>query len=377
MKYFKYYIIVIAVLAGFIFSAYGGTMKCEKRPFGKVDGKTVELFTLTNAKGLVMTVTNYGGIVTSFLVPDKAGKMADIVLGHNDVDTYVKNNPYFGAIIGRYGNRIGKGKFTLDGKQYSLSVNNGENTLHGGAKGFDKVVWKAKEVKSAGAVGVEFNYVSKDGEEGYPGNLSATVVYWLTNNNEFKINYTATTDKATVVNLTQHNYWNLSGEGSGDILGEELILNADTYTPVDAGLIPTGEIAAVKGTPMDFTKPFAIGSRINADFEQLKFGKGYDHNWVLNKNKPGVMTHAATLFDPKSGRVMEVTTTEPAIQFYSGNFLDGTIIGKSGKPYGFRNALCLETQHYPDAPNKPGFPSTTLKPGQTYTTSTVYKFFTR
>jgi aldose 1-epimerase len=377
MKYFTRSIIVTAMLAGFIFSAYGGAMKCEKKPFGKVDGKDVELFTLTNAKGLVMTVTNYGGIVTSFLVPDKAGKMADIVLGYSDVDGYVKNNPYFGAIIGRYGNRIGKGKFTLEGKQYSLSINNGENTLHGGAKGFDKVVWNAKEVKSAGAAGVEFTYASKDGEQGFPGNLSATVVYWLTNNNEFKVEYTAVTDKPTVVNLTQHNYWNLSGEGSGDILSEELMLNADRYTPVDAGLIPTGELAAVKGTPMDFTKPAVIGSRINADFEQLKFAKGYDHNWVLNQKKPGVMTHAATLYDPKSGRVMEVTTTEPAIQFYSGNFLDGSIIGKIGKPYGFRNGLCLETQHYPDSPNKPAFPSTTLKPGQAYTTSTVYKFFTR
>jgi len=377
MKHVLRFPIVAIAAAGLILSANGGTMKTEKKPFGKVDGKDIELFTLTNAKGLVMSVTNYGGIVTSFLVPDKAGKMGDIVLGYNDVDSYVKNNPYFGAIIGRFGNRIGKAKFTLEGKEYTLSVNNGENTLHGGTKGFDKVVWDAKEVKTGDAVGVEFKYVSKDGEEGYPGTLNVTVTYWLTNKNEFKIDYLATTDKATVVNLTQHNYWNLGGEASGDILGEELAINADKYTPVDAGLIPTGELAAVKGTPFDFTKAAVIGSRIGADNEQLKFGKGYDHNWVLNQKKPGVMTHAATLYDPKSGRVMEVTTNEPAIQFYSGNFLDGTITGKSGKPYAFRNALCLETQHYPDSPNKPKFPSTELKPGQTYKTTTVYSFSTK
>ena len=374
MKHALRFPVVALVATGLLLSANGGTMKTEKKPFGKVDGKDVELYTLTNAKGLTMSVTNYGGIVTSFMVPDKAGKMADIVLGYNDVASYVKNSPYFGALIGRYGNRIGKAKFTLDGKEYSLSVNNGENTLHGGNKGFDKVVWDAKEVKTADAVGLELRYVSKDGEEGYPGTLTVTATYWLTNNNEFKIDYHAVTDKATVVNLTQHNYWNLSGEGSGDILGEELMLNADKCTPVDAGLIPTGEITPVKGTPMDFTKAAVIGSRINADYEQLKFGKGYDHNWVLNQKKTGAMTHAATLYDPKSGRVMEVSTTEPAIQFYSGNFLDGTIIGKSGKAYAFRNGLCLETQHYPDSPNKPKFPSTELKPGQTYATTTLYKF---
>jgi aldose 1-epimerase len=377
MKRSNFFSIALVFIAGLLFTINGGTMKIEKKPFGNVDGKDVTLYTLTNAKGMVMSVTNYGGIVTSFMVPDKTGKMADIVLGHNDVDSYVKVNPYFGALIGRYGNRIGKAKFTLDGKEYTLTVNDGENTLHGGKKGFDKVVWDAKEVKTANAVGVELKYLSKDGEEGFPGNLKVTVTYWLTNNNEFKIDYTAVTDKATVVNLTQHNYWNLSGEGSGDILSEELAINADKYTPVDAGLIPTGELAAVKGTPMDFLKSTVIGSRINADFEQLKFGKGYDHNWVLNKTKPGVMTHAATVYDPKSGRVMEVSTTEPAIQFYSGNFIDGTITGKSGTPYIHRSALCLETQHYPDSPNKPSFPSTELKPGQTYKTSTVYKFLTK
>jgi aldose 1-epimerase len=357
----------------------GGSMemKCEKGPFGKVDGKDVSLFVLTNANGMVMKVTNYGGIVTSLMAPDRNGKMADIVLGYNDVESYVKGTTYFGAVIGRYGNRIGKAKFSLDGKEYTLAVNNGENNLHGGKKGFDKVIWDAKEVKSADAIGLELKYLSKDGEEGFPGNLSVTVVYWLTNKNEFKIDYTATTDKTTVVNLTQHSYFNLAGEGTGDILKQELTLNADKFVPVDKGLIPMGELLPVKGTPMDFTKPVAIGARIKADYEQLKLGNGYDHCWVLNQKKPGEMTFAAVAYEPTSGRAIEVTTTEPAIQFYSGNFLDGTNIGKSGKPYNFRNGFCLETEHYPDSPNKPSFPSVVLKPGQTYKTSTVYKFLTK
>lgn len=352
-------------------------MKIEKKPWGEVEGKKVDLYTLTNAKGVVMTVTNYGGIVVSLLVSDKAGKMGDIVLGYNDVASYVKNNPYFGCIVGRYGNRIGKAKFTLDGKEYKLAVNNGENSLHGGVKGFDKVVWDAKEVKEKDAVGVELKYLSKDMEEGFPGNLSVTITYWLTNNDEFKIDYHATTDKPTVVNLTHHTYFNLAGEGSGDILGHELMLHADKYTPVDAGLIPTGKLDPVEGTPMDFRKATAIGARIDADFEQLKFGKGYDHNWVVKKEKPGEMELAATVYEPKSGRFMEVLTTEPGIQFYAGNFLDGSITGKSGKAYALRNGLCLETQHYPDSPNKPDFPSVVLKPGATYKTSTIYKFSTK
>jgi aldose 1-epimerase len=357
----------------------GGSMemKCEKGPFGKVDGKDVSLYVLANANGMVMKVTNYGGIVTSLTAPDRTGKMADIVLGYNDVGSYVKSSPYFGAVIGRYGNRIGKAKFPLEGKEYTLAVNNGENNLHGGKKGFDKVIWDAKEVKSADAVGLEMKYLSKDGEEGFPGNLSVTVVYWLTNKNEFKIDYTATTDKTTVVNLTQHSYFNLAGDGTGDILKQELTLNADKFVPVDKGLIPTGELLPVKGTPMDFTNPVAIGARIKADYEQLKLGNGYDHCWVLNQKKPGEMTLAASAYDPASGRAIEVTTTEPAIQFYSGNFLDGTNIGKNGKPYNFRNGFCLETEHYPDSPNKPSFPSVVLKPGQTYKTSTVYKFLTK
>lgn len=369
-------VMVIGALVGFGIIA-SAEMKVEKKPFGETDGKKVDLYTLTNAKGVVMAVTNYGGIMVSLLVPDKAGKMGDIVLGYNDVAGYVKNNPYFGSIVGRYGNRIGKAKFSLDGKEYTLAANNGENSLHGGVKGFDKVVWDAKEVKADNAVGVELKYLSKDMEEGFPGNLSVTVTYWLTNDNEFKLDYLATTDKATVVNLTHHSYFNLAGEGSGDILGHELMMNADKYTPVDVGLIPTGELPAVEGTPMDFKKPTAVGARIDADFEQLKFGKGYDHNWVLNQKKPGEMTLAATVYEPKSGRFMEVMTTEPGLQLYTGNFLDGSIIGKSGKAYAFRNALCLETQHFPDSPNKPDFPSVVLQPGETYKTTTIYKFSTK
>ena len=352
-------------------------MKCEKRPFGKVDEKDVALYTLTNEAGMMMSVTDYGGIVTSFFVPDRTGKMDDIVLGYNTVDAYVKKNPYFGAIIGRYGNRIGKARFSLGGKEYVLPINDGPNSLHGGVKGFDKVVWKSREAKRDDAVGVEFTYESRDGEQGFPGNLSSTVVYWLTNNNEFAIDYAATTDKETIVNLTQHNYWNLSGENSGDILSHELTIFADRYTPVDAVAIPTGELAPVKGTPMDFTTPSAVGGRIGADFEQLKLGKGgYDHNWVLNRKSADDLEPAAVVVDRKSGRRMEVFTTEPGIQFYSGNFLDGTIIGKQGKPYAYRNGLCLETQHFPDSPNKPGFPSTVLRPGQKYKSMTTYKFLT-
>lgn len=369
-------VMVIGALVGFGIIA-SAEMKVEKKPFGETDGKKVDLYTLTNAKGVVMAVTTYGGIMVSLLVPDKAGKMGDIVLGYNDVAGYVKNNPYFGSTVGRYGNRIGKAKFSLDGKEYTLAANNGENSLHGGVKGFDKVVWDAKEVKADNAVGVELKYLSKDMEEGFPGNLSVTVTYWLTNDNEFKLDYLATTDKATVVNLTHHSYFNLAGEGSGDILGHELMMNADKYTPVDVGLIPTGELPAVEGTPMDFKKPTAVGARIDADFEQLKFGKGYDHNWVLNQKKPGEMTLAATVYEPKSGRFMEVMTTEPGLQLYTGNFLDGSIIGKSGKAYAFRNALCLETQHFPDSPNKPDFPSVVLQPGETYKTTTIYKFSTK
>jgi aldose 1-epimerase len=310
--------------------------------------------------------------VISLEVPDRSGKLADVVLGYDNLQDYIKNNPYFGSIVGRYGNRIAKGRFSLDGADYKLAVNNGENHLHGGIKGFDKVVWKAESVNKSNAVGVKMTYLSKDGEEGYPGSLTSTVTYLLTNDNELKIEYSAVTDKPTPVNLTHHGYFNLTG-CSRDILAHELMLNADRFTPVDAGLIPTGELRPVKGTVMDFTKPTAIGARINSDYEQIKFGGGYDHNWVLNRSGKG-LSLAATLYEPTTGRLMEVLTTEPAIQFYSGNFLDGTITGKGGIVYKHRFGLCLETQHYPDSPNKPGFPSTVLRPGQKYTQTTVYRF---
>ena len=346
----------------------------EKQAFGEVDGKKVDLYTLTNANNVEMKVTNYGGIITSLKVPDKNGNFDDIVLGYNTLAEYVKANPYFGAIIGRYGNRIKKGKFVLDGKEYTLAINNAPNNLHGGPNGFDTVVWDADIKQDSNSVSIIFKYLSKDGEEGFPGNLEAKVTYALTNDNELKIHYIATTDKPTIVNLTNHTYWNLTGEGSGDILSHDLMINADMYTPVDATLIPTGELASVEGTPMDFREATAIGSRINDDFEQLKFGKGYDHNWILNKSAENEMTLAATVYESTSGRYMEIYTTEPGIQFYSGNFLDGTIVGKSGKNYKFRDGFCLETQHFPDSPNQPNFPSTVLRPGETYETTTIHKF---
>lgn len=343
-----------------------------KGQYGKTqDGKTVDIYTLTNANGCEVKITNYGGIVVSLTVPDKNGQLGDVVLGYDSLDEYIKNNPYFGALIGRYGNRIGKGQFKLDGQTYTLAKNDGDNHLHGGNVGFDKVVWDAKEIRESGAVGLELTYLSKDGEEGYPGNLTATVKYIWTNKNELKIEYTATTDKTTVVNLTHHSYFNLAGKG--DILSHELMIKADKFTPVDEGLIPTGELRDVSGTPFDFTKATAIGARIEADNEQLKFGKGYDHNWVLN-DYDGKMQTVASLYEPTTGRLMEIITTEPGLQFYSGNFLDGTITGKAGVVYNFRTGLCLETQHFPDSPNKPEFPSTTLKPGEKYSTTTIYKF---
>ena len=350
-------------------------MSIKVEPYGKtLDGQEVHLYTLTNSKGLKAQVTNYGAIITSLQAPDRTGKMADVVLGHNNLQDYIKNSPYFGAIVGRYGNRIAKGRFTLDGVEYKLATNNGENHLHGGIKGFDKAVWKAEPVQESNSVGVKLTYLSKDGEEGYPGNLSCTLTYLLTNNNELKIEYLATTDKPTPVNLTHHSYFNLTG-CERDILGHELMLNADRFTPVDAGLIPTGELRPVKETVMDFTQPTAIGARINSDYEQIKFGGGYDHNWVLSRTGKG-LSLAAKVYEPSSGRVMEVLTTEPGIQFYSGNFLDGTITGTGGIIYKHRFGFCLETQHYPDSPNKPDFPSTILRPGQKYTQTTIYKFST-
>jgi aldose 1-epimerase len=344
-----------------------------KQPFGKTaDGTPVDIYTLTNAKGMEARITNYGGIVVSLKTPDRNGKLDDVVLGFDALDSYLKGHPFFGALVGRYGNRIGKGRFEIDGKEYKLLVNNGENHLHGGAKGFDKKVWQAKSGKSADGPTLELKYTSADMEEGYPGKLDVTVVYTLTNDNGLKIDYTAKTDKPTHVNLTNHSYFNLAGAGNGDILKHEMMINADRATKVDKGLIPTGELVSIKGTALDFTTPTAIGERIEAQEEQLRLGQGYDHNYVINGGGNS-LTLAARVYEPTTGRVMEVLTTEPGVQFYTGNHLSG-LTGKGGKAYGKRAGFCLETQHYPDSPNKPEFPSTLLKPGQTYRTTTVYKF---
>jgi aldose 1-epimerase len=373
-------ILWLATLAGTLI-LFGGVGRAEassvkKEEFGKVDGQSIAIYTLTNRNGAEARITTYGGIVVSLKVPDRKGKLEDIVLGFDSLDEYVKgNSPYFGALIGRYGNRIGKGRFSLNGVEYKLAVNNGENHLHGGIKGFDKVVWTATDPKVNSGASLILTYLSNDGEEGYPGTLRVTVTYTLTDKNELKIDYLATTTKDTVVNLTHHSYFNLAGQGNGDILSHQLMINADRFTPVDSGLIPTGELKLVKGTPFDFSQPAAIGSRINDADEQLKFGKGYDHNFVLN-GKMGTLRQAATVFEQTSGRVLEVWTTEPGIQFYTGNFLDGKP-GKGGKPYEFRYGFCLETQHYPDSPNKPDFPTTVLRKGGKYQTTTIYKFSVR
>ena len=341
----------------------------------RFQGTPVDEVTLKNSHGVELHAISYGGIITSLKVPDRAGKPGDVVLGFDKPESYWADPPppFFGAIVGRYGNRIGKGKFTLDGKPYSLATNNGVNHLHGGNKGFDKVLWTITTKDAPEGSQAIFSRTSKDGEEGYPGNLQVRVTYTLTEKNELIVDYHATTDKATPVNLTQHSYFNLAGEGSGDILGHQLTIDADRYTPVDNTLIPTGELAPVQGTPFDFRQPTAIGARIDQDNPQLKNGKGYDHNWVLTRKGTGLQ-HAARLTDPKSGRTMDVATTEPGLQFYSGNFLDGTIKGKAGHVYAHRSGLCLETQHFPDSPNKPKFPSTILQPGKAYESRTVFTF---
>jgi aldose 1-epimerase len=336
-----------------------------------IDGKQTNLYTLTNGNGMGMKVTNFGARVVTLCVPDKNGKPVDVVTGYNTLDEYI-NQPeqFFGATIGRYGNRIGKATFKIDNTTYQLAANNGVNHLHGGPKGYFKVIWNAEKVSESKIV---FTYNSKDGEEGYPGNLAITMTYELTPSNEFKIEYAATTDKATICNLTNHTYFNLSGEGSETINNHLLMINASAYTPVDSTLIPTGEIATVSGTPMDFTQPTLIGKRVNSDFQQLKFGGGYDHNWVINKQSEGIEL-AASLLSPITGIKMEVYTDQPGIQFYGGNFLTGKNSGKVGKPYVFRSALCLETQHFPDSPNKPQFPTVLLLPGQRYSHICIYKF---
>ena len=339
------------------------------------DFDSIKLYTLENESGMTVRVTNYGAIITSIIVPDRNGKRADVALGYDRVEDYINavDKPYFGAVVGRYGNRIAKGEFTLDGETYSLLQNNGENHLHGGAIGFDKVVWAVDEYVEGKSL--TLSYLAKDKEEGYPGNLELTIIYTLADDNSLVVDYHATTDKATPINVTQHTYFNLKGEGQGTILDHKLMLNAKTFTPVDESLIPTGEMPAVAGTPFDFTTAKAIGRDIDQQNEQLVFGLGYDHNWILNKGgKEGELSLAAQVHEPSSGRVMEIYTTEPGIQFYCGNFLDGRLKGKSGKPYVHRGGFCLETQHFPDSPNQPNFPSTILKPGETYESKTVFKF---
>jgi aldose 1-epimerase len=350
-----------------------GTIK--KESFGKTTGgEQIDLYTLSNKKGMEVSITNFGATVVTLKAPDRAGKAADIVLGYDTLDGYEKGTSYFGATVGRYGNRIGGGKFSLDGRTYTLPKNNGENTLHGGIVGFNKKVWKAREIESKSGQSLEMSYLSTDGEEGFPGNLSVKVVFTVpAERNELSIEYSATTDKDTVLNLTNHSYFNLKGEGNGDILDHVLTLHAKQFTPVDKSLIPTGELASVAGTPMDFNTATAIGKRINDNYEQLVFGKGYDHNWVLAGSASGSLSIAAEASDPKSGRNLEVLTTEPGVQFYSGNFLDGAK-GKGGKPYPLRAAFCLETQHFPDSPNHANFPSTVLKPNVVFHSETVFRF---
>lgn len=349
-----------------------------KTTFGKTtDGQQADLYVLSNKKGMQVAITNFGATIVSVKVPDRNGKVADVVLGYDDVKDYESGKAYFGATVGRYANRIAHGEFTLNGATYTLAKNDGENHLHGGVRGFSKKMWTAKEVSTGNRPALKFTYVSEDGEEGYPGKLKASVTFTLTDKSELIIQYAAATDKATVINLTNHSYFNLAGQDSGDILSHHLTLYADKFTPVDATLIPTGELRNVKGTPFDFTRAEAIGTRINQSDQQLKFGKGYDHNWVLKKNKVGGLSPAAELYDAQSGRVVDVQTTEPGVQFYSGNFLDGTARGKAGKAYNYRTGLCLETQHFPDSPNHPHFPTTTLKPGERFRSTTIYAFSTK
>ncbi len=352
-------------------------MPVQKQPFGATsDGHKADIYTLTNTHGVHARITNYGGTIVSLDVPDRKGRLGDVELGFDTLEQYIKDSPHFGCICGRYANRIAKGRFVLDGVEYTLAVNNGPNHLHGGRKGFDKMIWNAEPVEQAGAVGVRMTYLSHDGEEGYPGNLSCTLTYLLTHDNKLQIDYEARTDKPTPINLTNHSYFNLAGHGNGDILNHVLTIHADRFTPTDETQIPTGELRSVKGTPMDFTQPVPIGARIGLDDPQLRIGRGYDCNWVLNSGG-GSLAPAAEVYEPNSGRVMKVLTTEPAIQLYTANHLDGHHVGKGGKRYVRHGALCLETQHYPDSPNKPHFPSTILRPGKAFRSTTVYAFSAR
>jgi len=374
MKVRFWILLILCLIAIYLPACEEGksSLAIKKETFGTADGQQIYLYTLTNANSVKAKIINYGAILFSLELPDRDGKVEDVTLGYAVLDGYVKNKKYFGATIGRYANRIARGRFKLNGTEYKLATNNGENHLHGGVKGFNKVVWKSESIKTKDAVGVRLTYLSPDGEEGYPGNLISTVVYTLTNNNELRVDYEAETDKPTPVNLTHHSFWNLIGNAKRDILEHELMLNADHFLPVDNGLIPTGEIKSVKDSPMDFTGSMPIGSRIN----QVK--GGYDHNYILNRETHGEeLILAARVYEPTSGRVMEIYTTEPGIQFYSGNFFDGTITGKYGKVYNKHYAFCLETQHFPDSPNKADFPPTILNPEQKYTHVCVHKFYTK
>jgi aldose 1-epimerase len=353
-----------------------------RKPFGSVDGKTVDLYTLTDDDGSAVRIATYGGIITSWIAPDRAGKLVDIVLGFDGLEgyaneTYLRSGPYFGALIGRYCNRIGGARFSIEGVEYQLAANDGTNNLHGGPGGFDKKVWQAAASTSGRDSVLDLSYVSADGEAGFPGRLSARVVYTFSPGNVLRIDYAATTDRPTIVNMTNHTYFNLAGEGSGDVLGTEVQIAAGRFTPVDANLIPTGELRDVTGTPFDFRTATAIGARVNKADEQLELGDGYDHNWVVDRGSEKGLVPAATAYEPRSGRLLEVLTTESGIQLYTGNHLDGTFVGKAGKPYTRRSAFCLETEHYPDSPNKPGFPSVTLEPGETYSTTTVFRLSVR
>lgn len=372
------YIIVLAVLAGSFLFAQTKSAKHEsgvqQQEFGTHEGRPVNLYTLKNSHGLEVKAMNYGGIIVSIRVPDRKKQFADVVLGHDKLEGYIPNPPYLGAIVGRYANRIANGEFTLDGKTYHLPKNDGPNTLHGGTtRTFNQVVWDAEPL--AGKNGVAFSYLSKDGDDGFPGNLKVKVTYTLTDGNALLIDYEATTDKATPINVSQHSYFNLKGEGNGDILDHVVMINAERFTPVDKNLIPTGELRPVKGTPMDFTTPTRIGSRIEDNYEQLQLGHGYDHNYVLNaKPKQNDLVLAARVTESTSGRILEVWTTQPGVQFYTGNFLDGSVTGKEGHVYKRRYGFCLETQHFPDSPNHPKFPNTILRPGETFHQKTVFKF---
>lgn len=349
-------------------------MKLDKEACGEHDGKPVCHYTLSNDNTMEVKITNYGGIITSIKTPDKDGNLEDIVLGFNTPDDYIRDNsPYFGCITGRYANRIARGSFTLKGKDYKLAQNNGGNHLHGGETGFNSKTWDAEELKTNNAVGLKLKYVSPDGEESYPGTLTTTVTYTLNNSNELRIDYHAVTDAPTVLNLTNHSYFNLAGEGSGTAMDHVMMIDAGAITQTDKDSIPTGILLDITGTPMDFRTPARIGDRIEEAFSQLKYGVGYDHNYIPN-GKPGKLRTIARVEDPASGRVMEVDSTQPGVQFYTANWLDGTLTGKSGKPYGRRDAFCLETQHYPDSPNHPDFPSTMLNPGEIFEESTVYRF---